>query len=155
MPALNFQYKYFLLGKQLQKRQRFSKAPHLVMPPVLDHKSAAGSSFSLFPLAQPYSPAGLQVLGHQGCSGRLQLCSASEQTEAAPAFPSVPEHGVKCHSHPTAGRLRVPEDKLGKASVALGAGVSLPLSLCSKLKYTQSSFQPSELGPKPSPTSSP
>lgn len=70
-------------------------------------------------------------------------------------FPLISEHGVKCQLHPTSGRLRAPEDKLGKARVALGAGVSLTLSLCTELKYTQSSFQPAELGREPSSTSSP
>lgn len=41
---------------------------------------------SLFFLAHPYSPAEVQVLGHQVCSGRLQLYSASIQAEAVPAF---------------------------------------------------------------------
>lgn len=93
-----------------------------------------------------------------GTKSALADCSSTQpqfRQRQSQLFPLISEDGVKCQLHPTSGRLRAPEDKLGKARVALGAGVSLTLSLCTELKYTQSSFQPAELGPEPSSTSSP
>lgn len=118
---------------------------------VLDHKSKAGILIFPFFSCTP-------LFSCWGIRSALADCSSTQPQfgqRQSQLFPSVSEDGVKCQLHPTAGRLRAPEDNLGKARVALGAGMSLTPSLCSKLKYTQSSFLPSELGPKPSPASSP
>lgn len=56
-----------------------SKAPwSSLMLPVLDRSGAAELlGFPFFSLEHHYSPAGVQVLGHQICSDRLQLSPAS------------------------------------------------------------------------------